>query len=379
MKIKKILSLSAVVGLMLSFASCKDPQAADDEAMGSILDQYVENTIAPTYSNLAAKSQELVDALRTLQSNKTDANVQAVCNIFLEARSWWEKSEAFLFGPANDFGIDPHIDSWPLDEAGFNTMMNNTAQMQALAGDEGDVYAGDYLGNALLGFHGIEYILFENGAPKSASAISDLHLTYAVAVAGDLRNRCFQLEVSWLGDKAPAAHVARMEELEFNTTVNGGSFSYGENMLKAGNAGSTYATRASALAVIVDGCCSIADEVGTSKIGKPYNGEDPTYIESPYSQKSIDDFYDNILSIQNSYMGGVEGRRDESKSLHHFVADKDKNLDAEVVAAVNEALTAIRNMKRPFVNNITDPSAGAASDACQRLDETMAKVTSVLK
>lgn len=379
MKIKKILSLSAVVGLMFSFASCKDPQDADDEAMGSILNQYVENTIAPTYSNLAAKSQELVDALRTLQSNKTDANVQAVCNIFLEARSWWEKSEAFLFGPANDFGIDPHIDSWPLDETGFNTMMNNTAQMQALAGDDGDVYAGDYLGNALLGFHGIEYVLFENGAPKSASAISDLYLTYAVAVAGDLRNRCFQLEVSWLGNKAPAAHVARMEELEFNTTVNGGSFSYGENMLKAGNAGSTYATRASALAVIIDGCCSIADEVGTSKIGKPYNGEDPTYIESPYSQKSIEDFYDNIISIQNSYMGGVEGRRDESKSLHHFVAEKDKDLDAEVMAAISEALRAIHNMKHPFVNNITDPSAGVASDACQKLDETMAKVARVLK
>ena len=379
MKIKKILSLSAVVGLMFSFASCKDPQAADDEAMGSILNQYVENTIAPTYSNLAAKSQELVDALRTLQSNKTDANVQAVCNIFLEARSWWEKSEAFLFGPANDFGIDPHIDSWPLDETGFNTMMNNTAQMQALAGDDGDVYAGDYLGNALLGFHGIEYVLFENGAPKSASAISDLYLTYAVAVAGDLRNRCFQLEVSWLGNKAPAAHVARMEELEFNTTVNGGSFSYGENMLKAGNAGSTYATRASALTVIIDGCCSIADEVGTSKIGKPYNGEDPTYIESPYSQKSIEDFYDNIISIQNSYMGGVEGRRDESKSLHHFVAEKDKDLDAEVMAAISEALRAIHNMKHPFVNNITDPSAGVASDACQKLDETMAKVARVLK
>ena len=379
MKIKKILSLSAVVGLMFSFASCKDPQAADDEAMGSILNQYVENTIAPTYSNLAAKSQELVDALRTLQSNKTDANVQAVCNIFLEARSWWEKSEAFLFGPANDFGIDPHIDSWPLDETGFNTMMNNTAQMQALAGDDGDVYAGDYLGNALLGFHGIEYVLFENGAPKSASAISDLYLTYAVAVAGDLRNRCFQLEVSWLGNKAPAAHVARMEELEFNTTVNGGSFSYGENMLKAGNAGSTYATRASALAVIIDGCCSIADEVGTSKIGKPYNGEDPTYIESPYSQKSIEDFYDTLISIQNSYMGGVESRRDESKSLHHFVAEKDKDLDAEVMAAISEALRAIHNMKHPFVNNISDPSAGVASDACQKLDETMAKVARVLK
>jgi len=379
MKIKRILVLSSFIGLMMTFAACKDPEAANDEAMGNILDQYVENTIAPTYTNLAAKSQELVDALIALQANKTDANVQAACNVFLEARAWWEKSEAFLFGPANDFGIDPHIDSWPLDEDGFNTMMANTAQMQALAGEDGDVYAGDYLGNALLGFHGIEYILFSNGQPKSAAAIEDLHLVYAVAVAGDLRNRCFQLEVSWLGDDAPASHVARMEELEFNTTVNGGSASYGENMLKAGNAGSTYATRATALMVIVDGCCSIADEVGTSKIGKPYNGEDPTYIESPYSQKSIDDFYDNIISIQNAYMGGVEGRRDESKSLHNFVADKDKDLDKKVCDAIDNALTAISNMKRPFVTYYSDASAGAASDACQQLDAVMAEINTVLK
>ena len=53
---------------------------------------------------------------------------------------------------------------------------------------------------SLLGFHGIEYILFEDGSPKSVSKISDLHLTYAVAVAGDLRNRCWQLELSWRGE-----------------------------------------------------------------------------------------------------------------------------------------------------------------------------------
>ena len=106
MKIRRLLMLSSFIGLMVAFAACKDPEAANDEAMGKILNQYVENTIAPTYTNLAAKSQELVDALVALQANKTDANVRNACGIFLEARSWWEKSEAFLFGPANDFGID---------------------------------------------------------------------------------------------------------------------------------------------------------------------------------------------------------------------------------------------------------------------------------
>ena len=175
--------------------------------------------------------------------------------------------------------------------------------------EDGDVVAGEQLGNALLGFHGIEYILFRNGQVKNAAEISDLEMIYAIAVAGDLRNRCFQLEVSWIGDKAAQSHRDKVEELELNSTVNGGSYSYGDNLKKAGNPGSTYASSVNGLMAIIDGCKTIADEVGTSKIGKPYNGEDHNYIESPYSQKSIDDFYDNILSIQNAYYGGIEGQR----------------------------------------------------------------------
>ena len=71
----------------------------------------------------------------------------------------------------------------------------------------------------------------------------------------------------------------------------------------------------SAMEAIIDGCKTIADEVGTMKIGKPYSGEDPNYIESPYSHKSIQDFYDNIISIQSVYMGGIEGNRDARETV----------------------------------------------------------------
>lgn len=380
MKLKRVVLGLAVIGLMAGMTSCKDTtEEENNETKAAVIDQYLNGTVAPTFTALANKTQELVEALQTLQNSRTNANVSAACDVFLDAREQWEKSEAFLFGAASDFGIDPHIDSWPLDEDGFNTMMSNTQQMQALAGEEGDVYAGEYLGNALLGFHGIEYILFSNGQPKDASEISDLHMTYAVAVAGDLRNRCFQLEVSWLGDDAAPSHVARVEELELNCTVNGSDNSYGDNMRKAGEAGSTYSTKTQALLAIVDGCRTIADEVGTSKIGKPHNGEDPTYIESPYSQKSILDFYNNIISIQNAYMGGISTSRDEAKSLQNYVKTLDADLDARVIAAINNALTAIQNMKAPFVNNFTDASAGVASEACQAVDEILAEVATKLR
>ena len=31
----------------------------------------------------------------------------------------WETSEAFLFGPVADKGLDPNMDSWPLDQDGI--------------------------------------------------------------------------------------------------------------------------------------------------------------------------------------------------------------------------------------------------------------------
>lgn len=369
------------VALLCSLSACTDETKEDTHAVlkQNILKQYVSHVITPTYSQLAAQAEQLVVDLQALRQQPTDAHVQAACATFLEARAWWEKSEAFLFGPASDFGIDPHIDSWPLDEDAFRIMMSNDAQINAMDNDEGDVYAGDHLGNSLLGFHGLEYILFENGSPKPAASISDKELVYAIAVAGDLRNHCYQLEVSWMGDEAPVAHVQKVEDLEYNSTVNGSNNSYGDNMVNAGTPGSTYASTINALMSIIDGCNTIVDEVGTSKIGKPYHGEDVHYIESPYSQKSIQDFYDNIISVQNAYMGGVEGERNSDLSVHYFINKMDAAVDSRVLAAIDNSLAKIASMKAPFVQNYTDATAKAAIDALAELDDALSAAYDVLR
>ena len=370
--------IAASILLTVNFSSCnKDPQDNTEEAnktqKEAIVKQYLEHTVYPTYASLAEETDKLVENLEALKANKTQATVNAATATFIEARHWWEMSEAFLFGAASDFGIDPHIDSWPLDEDAFNRLMSSPNMIAQLANDEDGSVAGEQLGNALLGFHGIEYILFREGQPRDVNEINDDMLTYVVAVSRDLRNRCFQLEVSWNAN-APQAHKVLMEELELNTSVNGRDNTYGDNMLQSGQAGSTYATFTNALEAIADGCIDIADEVGTSKIGKPHTGEDVTYVESPYSQKSIKDFYDNMTSVKNAYMGGMEGQRDESMSLHTYIKDYNKELDTKTVNAIEKALTAINNMAAPFVQNYADASAGAAMEACQELSDVMAEV-----
>ena len=381
---KKLFKSAALIAasllLTVGVSSCNKTDETTDEAnietKDAIIKQYLNHTVYPTYGQLAANTETLVDDLKTLKANMTQANLEKACNSFLEARHWWEMSEAFLYGAASDFGIDPHIDSWPLDETEFNRLMNNPEMLEDLDTEDGATVARERLGNALLGFHGLEYVLFRDGQARPVSEINNDMMIYAVAVAGDLRNSCFQLEVSWDGN-APQAHQDLMEELEFNTTLANGN-TYGENMTLAGQAGSTYSTRTQALQAILDGCIDISDEVGTSKIGKPFSGEDPTYVESPYSQKSIRDFYDNITSIMNAYMGGVEGERDSDLSVHNFVKDINADLDARVVNAINDALERINNMAAPFVSHYSDPSAGEAMDACQKLSDVLDEAKAAL-
>lgn len=375
-----------IAAMACSFSSCSNDDDVDDtsgqkdEMYEKIIQQFTDHTVTVTYKNLADNTEMLEEKLQTLKVAKTDANVQAACEIFLEARAWWEKSEAFLFGAASDFGIDPHIDSWPLDLTALKKELGNASHIADMAAEDADVWAGDHLGNALLGFHGIEYIIFKDGKAKPVSEITNDELIYAAAVAGDLRNKCFQLQISWAGEDNVAQNRVEkvVDDLELSVTVANGDNSYQQNMLSAGKAGSTYKTWIHAVQAIVDGCKTIADEVGTSKIGKPHTGEDRNYIESPYSYMSITDFYDNIISIDNAYMGGIEGERNEALSLHAYIASVNAELDTKTTTAISNALAKIKAMKAPFVLNYQDASCQEAMDACKALDNVLSEVKAQL-
>ena len=377
-------ALVASIGLLFiaPLSSCNHGEVtiSDDEqrdkAYQEIAETFVNKTVVPTYTKMAIKAADLVEDLRTYRKAPTQENLNKACDDFITSRSWWERSEAFLFGAASDFGIDPHIDSWPLDLPALQKYLDKAANIKELDGEDSDIVARTKLGQELLGFHGVEYILFENGKPRTAGSISEEHLIYAIAVAGDLRNSCWQLLTAWAGEehasklnKELVKHI--LEDVELQVLV-GGQFSYGENMVKAGQPGSIYRSWINAMEAIVSGCNDICDEVGTSKIGSAHTGEDISYIESPYSQRSIHDFYDNITSVENVYLGGIEGNR--GASLHQYMQTHNKAMDAKVLKAIDNAKNAIKSMKAPFVLNYTDAGCKTAMDACKALDETLSEL-----
>lgn len=362
-----------------------DPQ---EEALKPIVEDYVNCTVVPTYRALADATIKLAEICDEMceagPANLTEAQVKAAGEQWIKARKYWELSEAWLYGPADIYSIDPHIDTWPLDKTAMNAMLNNQAQMAQISDRESAANFVNNLGQGLLGFHAIEFMIFEPAnsttdktSPRPVSRFTQNELYYLAAVADDLRNCCVRLEASWTDEGTlSAAKQQILENAEMTYDVN-----YGAYMKQAGKAGSVYKSYADAIQEILVGAQDIADEVGNQKIGNPIGSgteADPDYIESPYALNSITDFIDNIRSVRNAYMGyqtsdndGETNIKPVNHSISAYIRTIDPQLDNRVREAIQNAITAIQAMREPFASTSQQASYRqinlAAVEACNDL------------
>ena len=365
---KKTLMLVTLAGLTLGFAACSDnnddpdPNQLDSKKT-AIITQYVNGVVVPTYKSLADEANELAALCQQLRENPTQSKLQECCDKWISARKYWELSEAFLFGAAADYNIDPHIDSWPLQKSQLDNILNNSTLIAALDEDGAGADAFATLGYGLLGFHAVEYVLFRDGAARNVGDISERELIYNAAVAQDLANQTVRLEASWAGlNNISSAKRAILEEYELEP-----SFNYGENMIDAGKAGnSLYKTQLAAMEQILTGASDISDEVGNTKITDPVNSGNVLDVESWYSWNSIADFTDNIRSVRNAYYGSLDGTIN-SNSLATYMNKVNASLDSDVRSAIDNAIKEVSSMPAPFRNHLSKNETQKAVDACNQL------------
>lgn len=365
-----------------------------ESALGAAASSFVNNTVVPTYSSLADAAVELADLCAELEVSvrgnaatdigasgrlcaASQALVDAACGKWYEARGHWELSEAFLYGPAADYYIDPHIDSWPLNATDLQALLNDSYRMGIM---DGEYAAG--LGYGLQGFHAVEYMIFDRtasssdlkGRARTAPYARIEELVYLAAVAEDMANQCVRLEASWAGIESVSTRKRRMlEEAGLEPSRD-----YGFGMCSAGMGGSDYKNFLEVAEEILQGCSDIADEVANQKIARPNegtSGEDISYIESPYAKNSKTDFYNNIVSIENSYLGV-----NASASVSAYLATVDAAADRAVRDAIAAALEAIDAAPAPFVNYAgkSDARWKRASDACDALKTALDNAMSVI-
>ena len=143
-------------------------ESIDKTVLAEVVKNYVDKVVLPTYSDLKTGNQALFDAVEAFRTSPSNANFKACANAWLTAREPWETSEAFLFGPVADKGLDPNMDSWPLDQDGIVQILTSgnysDLNWDGDYDEEDDKIAG---AQALRGYHTLEYLIFKDGEART--------------------------------------------------------------------------------------------------------------------------------------------------------------------------------------------------------------------
>ena len=350
MKMKNLLKMAVLTAVLSAgFASC----SSDDDADNSVV-------------------------------TGSQAALDQACADWKVARANWENTEAFLFGAADVYSIDPHTDTWPV---AANDLADVLRDAQAMSNLNNFIKTAN---SGILGYHGLEYVLFRQGQPRKIDQITNLEYEYICAVAKDLYQATATLEAAWdskesnaerqkIAKEYVATHLAIDDDGNQEGALDGFQ-NFGKAFKNPGTG--DWETALDATREIISGCQDIIGEVGDSKIGLPFTGEDKTYIESPYAYNSITDFYDNIVSCKNALYGSMNATAPNEKSLIYFCKNAgNATLTAqanEVTAKLDAALDKIKAMKAPFALYYTDGSCKVAIDALGELDDALGALDETL-
>ena len=389
--------------------------SSSDKEMQKVAKNYVQEVVYPTYQALASNARTLYSAAQTLYKSAeagtmTQDQINAACEAFKKTRQEWERSEAFLFGSATDNELDPHIDSWPLDRDELERALTNENLIAGFKSENPAKFVSEHNTEfqSVLGFHGMEFVLFRNGAHRTVEALkaNDTdegvtsvkgidELAFLQAVAADVRNITALLEFTWMGSAASNETKAILSgegsyvfsTLRYNGLASNGTMCYGQFLLSPSSTTGYHSWQGTMTQIFVGGCSNISDEVAVQKLGQAYRcatGQgNPTedskdYIESPYSHRSFIDYQDNIYSIKNSLYGtrNINATTPAENSMLSLLKKMNYSGYNNLVNALNAAIQALETAKNSGKSFVEEPGAQRVKDcidAVSTLDEEINK------
>lgn len=333
-----IVSLVLSAGMMAHAASNRE-----------IIENVAVNVITQTYKDLASNAADLKNKVDAFAQAPTEANLAAAQQAWRNTRVPWESSEAFLFGPVEALGLDPMMDTWPLNKLDLDAVLasNRAITPEFVRG----------LGTNVQGFHTIEYLLFGdgvNGPNKALSAFNAKQLQYLQATSTLLAEYTGRLAYAWTNNYDPEIPTAP---------------GYMEIIRNPNMRNPIYTSERAVLEEYIRGMMGIADEVGTGKLSDPMGGDisaaNPALVESPFAWNSLADFAYNIHSIKSVYSGNYGAT--QGPGIRDFVAQFDPALAQNVDAKIDNCIRMIWEIAGPnkldFRQAISDPAGRARTQA----------------
>ncbi|WP_218596759.1 imelysin family protein [Chroogloeocystis siderophila] len=314
-----------------------------------IVSDFADQVVIPTYQLFAQKAVQLSNAIESFVQEPNNQTLTAARNAWRDARSPWEQSESFTFGPADSLGYDAALDSWPVNETDLTAVLQSN--------DPLTVETIQKRQDTEKGFHAIEFLLFGTQNNKKVSDFNQRELEYLQALGKDFNRVANELVASW-------------------TTGVENQPAYREVLATAGeSSNSNYPTLPSGAAEIVQGTIDSLDEVANEKIGEPLAQKDTKLLESRFSFHTLEDLKSNVKGAENVYLGRFPDANTDGKGISNFIAQVNPDLDARIKSQFQSSITALEKIPAPLETAMANPQAvqqiQAAQTAIDNLQQTM--------
>lgn len=339
---KSLISILVSVTLLAACDSDNNDDPTFDFDATPMITNLTEDVIVSGYVSLNTKADTFYDATVTLLNDQTEDNLLAAQQAWKDVRQPWEQGESHIFGPVDSLGIDPHLDTWPLNTSDLEDLLETQSSFTAesVTNSNDDVQ----------GFHTMEFLLFGDGVEDNIKAITEmttLEIEYLVAAAEVFKGYTDDLEDAW---------VVAADSTDEN------SLPYKDYLLETDN--EFYSSQVGVVEELINGLIGIVDEVGNGKIAEPFGADiestDTSLVESQYSWNSLADFTNNITGVQNVYRGEFDGEAD-AQGIIDFVDAADSELatrvDDEIATAIANIIAIAGEDDLPFRQAINDADA----------------------
>ena len=327
------------VAVAFTIFSCNKDQPQSSFDRGLILRNISANLIIPAYQDFASKAGALDTKVQAFVSSPSGTTLTAAQESWVAAKLSWKRTEAFNFGPVEDFGIENKIDLWPTNTSGL--------QNAIAAYDDSD----DYLvstGSDKKGLPAIEYLLFSASEESTLTSFNEAKRgAYLELLSADLVSQIEFIQNEW---------ESFQSEFDENT---------GEKVT-------------SSITVLGNEIIFLLEEVKNIKVGYPggivtTSEIVPSHLECYYSQSSLEMIEANLEIIEEIY-SGVDGIGFDDY-LNDLNIQKDDQLLSETIAdAFSSCYQALANVEAPVEENLE-----ADIVDMRRLYDELQKLTVLLK
>ncbi|MFV0322145.1 MAG: imelysin family protein [Alphaproteobacteria bacterium] len=319
----KLLTTMIMATAIITSAASAENYATNFANSAEVVNNLTDNIVMSNYNYMEETAKKLVETTKELQADVSMPNLRKAQEAWRESRIGFEVAEAHLFGPVVSLGVDPALDSWPLDT---EQMAFSANIAKGIEGDDLEKFVTS-LNENVTGYHAVEYVLFGEENNKQPEDFTETELAYLVLLANIIDEKSVELKTAWLEETEDAGPA------------------YAPLLKTSAEGNDAYADTKSALEEYVSGMITIVDEVGTGKLIDPMGDSiataNPMLVESQYSWNSSTDFFWDIAGVWQVWYGDSAITGNEGLGIRDVVAASNEELAQKIDGQINKALETI--------------------------------------